>query len=71
MMTQADEIPFDCPICRMEMADRLLDSVDGDITSSIIAFVTALNPLAIATNANVMFVIAQIMKELHEEHSEA
>ena len=62
------EPPYDCAMCRIEMADKLLDSVEGDITGSVATFIIAFNELAIKWNVHVTFVVAKVMQELHEQH---
>lgn len=65
---QTKEPPFDCTVCRMEMADRLLDSAEGDITASIATFIIAFNGLSTAFGTDIINMTRKLMIELHESH---
>jgi hypothetical protein len=60
--------PKDCSLCRMEMADRLLDSDPNDITLSVIKFVLAINFLVLAYDSNHVDIITDIMTDMHSSH---
>lgn len=62
------EPPYDCNLCRIEMADRLLDCHKGDITTSIGTFIVAMNSLAIKYNVSIGTLVREVMIELHAEH---
>lgn len=62
------EPPYDCNLCRIEMANRLLDCTEGDITASVATFVIAMNTLAFKYQVDLITLVREIMMDMHRSH---
>lgn len=62
------EPPYDCDLCRIEVANRLLDCVPGDITASVATFVVSINTLATTFDTDIISVVRYVMIDLHDSH---
>ena len=49
------EPPYDCDLCRMELADRMLDCADGDISVSVASFIASFILLTKTFDTDIIF----------------
>ena len=62
------EPPYDCNLCRIEMANRLLDCAEGDITASVATFLVAMNTLAFKYQVDLITLVREVMIDTHTSH---
>jgi hypothetical protein len=63
------EPPYDCQLCRMELADRILDNVENDITVSFATFIVSFNAMAVKYGLDTISLSRALITEIHASHS--